>query len=496
MDVEKILSIAKRRGFFYPCSEIHGSISGFWDYGPLGTALKKKIEEEWRKFFIKQEGFYEVEGSNIMPEKVFVASGHLKGFSDPLVQCKKCKSLHRADKLIQSQTETFVPEKTSLEKFDEIIENKKVKCPNCNGNLSKTRFFNMMFQINVGPTDQVEVAYLRPETCQTIFADFLNVHRAMRAKLPFGIAQIGRSYRNEISPRQCLLRQREFIQAEAEIFFDETKINDFPAFEKLKDYKINIQIAGEDAPKQIKLKDALEKTGGKIIAYYLARVQQFIHSLGIPLEAIRIREMDDEERPFYAKCGFDCEVKTPLGWIEVVANHYRADYDLKSHSEISGKDLKILENGKKITPHVWEISEGVDRTLFCVMLHSYREGKERGWEWFQFSPKISPFHLAVYPLVSKGGLPEKAKEVHETLKKYLDVFYDEPGSIGKRYARADEVGTFLCVTIDYDTLKDSSVTLRSRDTTQQIRVKIEGLANTIKKLVNQEIEFEKAGKLI
>jgi len=498
MDIEKILAVAKRRGFFYPGAEIHKTIAGFWHYGPIGTILKKKIENEWRNFFIKEEEFYEIEGTNIMPESVFIASGHIKGFTDPLVQCEKCKSLHRADKLIEEKAGIFVPEKTSTKKIDEIIKKKKIKCPDCDAELTNTRFFNMMFKLGVGPTEQAETAYLRPETCQTIFVDFLNVYRAMRAKLPFGIAQIGRSFRNEISPRQTLLRQREFSQAEAEIFFNSDKIDEFPRFEEVKNYKLNLLTLDDKKLKKVTVADAVKKSliKGKLIAYYLARLQQFINSLGIPLEAIRLREQTDEEKPFYAKYAFDCDVKTSLGWIEVVANHYRTDYDLSSHMKASGKDLSVVENGKKIIPHVWEISQGIDRTLFCVMYHCFIEDKKRGWDWFKFLPKIAPFDCAVYPLVLKDDLPEKAKEVYEMLRKKFDVFYDESGSIGKRYARADEIGVSFCVTIDYDSLKEEDCTIRDRDTTKQIRIKIQDLTKILKQLMDKEIEFEKAGKPI
>jgi glycyl-tRNA synthetase len=491
---EEVVELAKRRGFFYPGAEIYGGIGGFWHYGAVGTLLKKKIENEWRNFFIKEEGFYEIEGSNIMPEKVFVASGHLQSFSDPIVQCKKCKALFRADKLIEEQAGIFLPERATLEDFNKIIKEKNIKCPKCNGELGEVRFFNLMLKVNVGPTEKSEVAYLRPETCQGIFVDFLNVYRTCRAKLPFGIAQIGRAFRNEISPRQALLRQREFTQAEAEVFFNPKNENiDNKKFEKIKDYKLNIW---NQQLNQITVKELSEKIKSKLIPYYLAKIQQFVNGIGIPLENIRLRELEEDEKAFYAKYAFDCEVKTQIGWVELVANNYRSDYDLNSHMKLSKKDLSIVEGNEKILPHVWEISQGIDRTLLCLMLQHYHKKEERGWEWFSFPPKISPYVAGVFPLVSKDDLPKKAKEVFETLKNKFDVFYDEGGSIGRRYARADEIGTFLGITIDYQTLEDNTVTLRSRDTTKQIRVKIENLAEIIEKLINEEIEFEKAGEAV
>jgi glycyl-tRNA synthetase len=497
MDMEKITEIAKRRGFYWLGSDIYNPIAGFWHYGPVGLILKRKIEDAWRNTFVKGEGFYEIEGTDIMPETVFKASGHIKGFSDPLVQCKKCNSLYRVDKLIEKQSGTFVPEHAPLKKFDEIIKEKKIKCPSCGGGLTKARFFNMMFKLHIGPTEQGEVAYLRPETCQAIFVDFLNVYRSMRAKLPFGIAQIGRSFRNEISPRQCLLRQREFTQAEVEIFFNGDS-KEFPRFDEMKDYKLNLQMLKDDNVNQVTAADVVKKklVSYKLIAYYLAKLQQFISSLGIPENAIRLREHTEDERPFYAKVAFDCDVSTSSGWVELVANHYRTDYDLKNHMKASGKDLTIVEDGKKFVPHVWEISEGIDRTLFVVMMHSFREGKDRGWSWFAFPPKVAPYMVAVFPLVSKDGLPEKAKEVYDQLKGCYGSYYDESGSIGKRYARADEVGVPWCVTVDHDSLSNKDVTIRDRDSTKQVRVEIKDLTNIIWRLMNGEIKFEKAGKLV
>ncbi|MBU5678346.1 MAG: glycine--tRNA ligase [Candidatus Aenigmarchaeota archaeon] len=481
--VDNIISIAKRRGFFYQSAEIYKPIAGFWDYGPLGVLLKKKIEEEWRRCFIKDEGFFEIEGSNIMPEKVFIASGHVKGFSDPIVQCKKCNSFYRADKLIQEKKGVFVPERTSLEEFDRIIDKENIKCPSCSGELSKTRFFNMMFKLNVGPTEDSEIAYLRPETCQAIFVDFLQVFRAMRAKLPFGIAQIGRSFRNEISPRNALLRQREFTQAELEIFLN-PKEKEFPKFEKMKDYKINVLLKGSEKVEALSLEELIENgiVEHELVAYYLGKLQQFLNTLGIPLNSIRFREQEEDEKPFYATYAFDCEIATALGWVEIVANHYRGSYDLSSHSKFSGKDLSIYDEKtkEKLIPHVWEISQGIDRTLFCVMLHAYRIDPQRGWDYFSFSPRIAPYTLGVFPLIARDGLSEKAREVFEMLRKEFDCFYDESGSIGKRYARADEIGVPFCITIDHKTLEDNTVTIRNRDTTEQIRVKISELCDMIR----------------
>jgi len=495
---DKIMSLAKRRGFFYPAAEIHTPIAGFWSFGPLGSSMKRRIENMWRDAFVKDEGYYEVEGANILPAAVFSASGHLEGFTDPLVQCKRCHSMHRADKLVEQASGVFVPERTPAEEIDKIIADKGIKCPDCGGQLAVTRLFNMMFDVKIGAAEPRETAYLRPETCQINFIDFANVYRAMRPKLPFGIAQIGRSFRNEISPRQGLLRQREFTQAEMEIFFNPAD-SKFGRFKDVKSYKLNVQRVGSEKVEHVAAGELVKKGIVKyeLIAYYLAKMQKFVASLGIPLDCIRLREQDAKERPFYAESAFDCEVKTAFGWVEVAANHYRADYDLGSHAKATGKDLTAtLDTGEKIIPHVWEISEGIDRTMFCVLLQAYVEDKKRGWEWLDLEPKVAPFAAAVFPLVSKDGIAEKAKEVHAALAKCYDVLFDEPGSIGKRYARADEVGIPFCVTVDYDTLKDNTVTIRDRNTAKQRRVKIDELSSALWELVLCGAKLEKFGKAL
>ena len=495
---EKIMSLAKRRGFFYPAAEIHTAIAGFWSFGPLGAAMKRRIENLWREAFVKGEGYYEVEGANILPAAVFSASGHLAGFTDPLVQCKRCHSTYRADKIIEQAAGIFVPERTPAEEIDKIIADNKIKCPGCGGQLAETRLFNMMFEVSIGATEPREAAYLRPETCQINFIDFANVYRAMRPKLPFGIAQIGRSFRNEISPRQGLLRQREFTQAEMEVFFNPAD-KSFARFAEKKDYVLNVQRTGSEKMEYITAGELVKKGIVKyeLIAYHLGKMQKFMNDLGIPLENIRLREQDPKERPFYAESAFDCEVQTALGWVEVAANHYRTDYDLGSHAKATGKDLAAtLDSGEKIIPHVWEISEGVDRTMFCVLLQAYVDDKKRGWEWLMLEPKVAPYAAAVFPLVSKDGLVEKAREVHAALAKCYDVLFDEPGSIGKRYARADEIAVPFCITIDYDTLKDSTVTIRDRNNTKQRRVKIAELASVLWALVFGGAAFEKFGKAI
>jgi glycyl-tRNA synthetase len=498
MNIEKIIAIAKRRGFVFPSSEIYGGLSGFFDYGPLGFLLKKKIENFWREFFVKTDEIYEVETCTIMPEKVWEASGHLKDFIDPLTQCQKCKSTFRADELIKDLTKKSV-EGLKPEELTEIIKKEKLKCPKCKGELSEVKVFNLMLSTNVGPT-KGNIAYLRPETAQGIFVNFKNILNATRAKLPFGIAQVGTSYRNEISPRQFLSRMREFRQMEIEYFFNPEKVEEFKKFEEVAKTKIRILTREEQKKNgkvlEITVEEAVKEKilPNKIMGYFLAKEFLWYQKLGIPFQSLRFRHMLPEETPHYSKGNFDLEIKFDFGWKEVVGNAYRSDYDLSSHSKLSGEDFSVVEDGKKIIPHVIEPSFGIDRTIYAVLLYSFVEDKERGWDWFKIPPKIAPYSLAVFPLVSKDKLPEKAKEVFEELKKCFDSVYDESGSIGKRYARADEAGIPFAITIDYQTLKDNTVTIRSRDTTEQVRVKVEDLKNVIWKLVYEEANLKELAK--
>jgi glycyl-tRNA synthetase len=479
------IDLAKRRGFFWQSSEIYGGMSGIFDYGPLGMLLKRKLINKWRNFFV-EDNIYEVETSIIQPEKVFEASGHLSSFIDPVTQCKKCKSIFRVDNLIEEVTKEFVEGKKP-EELTKIIREKNIKCTKCKGELSDVKVFNLMLKTFLSPTEN-ELAYLRPETAQGIFVNFKNILVATRAKLPFGVAQIGTSFRNEISPRQWIIRLRAFNQMEIEWFFDPKEIN-HPKFDDISDVKIRIltREAQKENGKDITItaKEAVDKgiIPNQHQAYYLAKETQFYQSLGLPFEMFRFRHMLPEETPHYSKGNFDLEINFDFGWKEVVGNAYRTDHDLKSHIAKSGVDLSVaLDDGSKIVPHVVEPSFGIERTLYGILLNCYRDDKERGWERFAFPPELAPYTAGVFPLVNKDGLQEKAEEVFNMLKECFDVFYDDRGSIGKRYARADEIGTPFCITIDYDTKENDTVTIRYRDDTKQDRVKIEDLVKIINQL--------------
>ena len=491
--VEKVIKVCKRRGIIFPTAEIYGGLAGFFDYGPIGIKIKRKIIESWREFFVKNENVFEVEGNIVLPKEVFKASGHLESFVDPITQCEKCKSLFRADQLIEDAIGEFV-EGLPIDKLTEIIKEKNIRCPSCKGKLGEVKYFNLLLKTEVGPAGG-KIAYLRPETAQNIFINFKRIVDSTRAKLPFGVAQIGLSFRNEISPRRFLIRLRSFNQMEIEMFLDPENLEDCPKFKEIENVEIKIltQEAQKKGGKEIKIKvkDAVEKKiiPNKWLAYFMAKEVIWLNSLGIPAKAIRFRHLLPEETPHYSKGNFDLEIKFNFGWKESIGNAYRGDYDLKRHSKYSGVDLSIAINGKKIIPHVIEPSFGIERPFFAILLYCFRED-DRGWTWFKFPPKIAPFLAGVFPLVSKNGLDKKAKEVYDTLKNCFEIFYDEKGSIGKRYARADEIGVPFGITIDHQTLQDETVTVRDRDSKKQKRVKIKDLVNILWKLMNEEIKFE------
>ncbi|HLC36963.1 MAG TPA: glycine--tRNA ligase [archaeon] len=494
MPKEEIINLASRRSLFYPSAEIYPeSMSGFWDFGPDGETIRRKIIDFWRNELVEKEGFLEIFGAQILPEKVFQASGHLESFNDPIAQCGKCSSFFRADKLLEEKTGASLPESMKTEEFDKLILKHKADCSKCGGTLGKVRLFNMMMKVDVGATGK-QIGYLRPETCQTIFLSFDRIYKTMRQSLPLGIAQAGASFRNEIAPRNTLLRERELGQMEIEIFFNPRKINEMQNWEKVKDYKLNLFLLKDKKIHQISCEKAVKEkiVSGQLIAFYLARTQQLYEKLGIKNEKIRFRELEEEARAFYAKETWDFEIETDLGWIELIACNYRTDFDLKRHGEFSGKKLAVKEDSEEFIPHVFEISAGIDRTFYVLIDHAFRKEK-RGPEeriFLDLNPRIAPYLAGVFPLMKKDGLLEKAREVFDLLNEYeFDAFFDEKGSIGKRYSRIDEIGVPFGITIDYDSMKDNTVTLRERNSLEQKRVKIEDLPNLLFKLKLGKIDF-------
>ncbi len=463
--LEKIENLAKRRGIFYISGEIYGGISGIYEYGHIGARMKRKFENLWRKYFLSlNDNFYEIEPSTIMPKNVFVASGHIKNFVDPVVVCKKCGNVERADTIIENVLhESF--EGKSLDELSKIIKEHNIKCPKCGGEFSEAKYFNMMFPVKVGVFN-VKEAFLRPETAQGVYVNFIREFNLTRKKLPLGLAIVGRAYRNEISPRQLTLRQREFTQAELQIFFDPDKIDQHDDWDSVKDYEIIVKPINSD----IKKMKCSDMTLPKFYVYYMAKVQKFyLDILGIPESKFRFRELSEEEKAFYNKYHWDIELyMDSIGkFKEVGGIHYRTDHDLSGHQKVSGVKQEIFFDGKKFIPHVLELSFGVDRNIFGMIDLGYDE-KDR--IILKIPRKISAFDVAVFPLVKK--LSGKAREVYELIKSDFDAFYDESGSIGRRYARQDEIGTPFCITIDFQTLSDDTVTVRYRDTGEQERIKI------------------------
>ena len=467
---DRIAELAIRRGFYFPAAEIYPDASaGFWDYGPLGSALKRRIIDVWREMIVKRDGMLEIDGAQILPESVFEASGHLKSFIDPLTECKRCKRIFRADRLIQDKTRKLIPEALSTRELENLIRMHNVICPECGSELSEVVKFNMMFRFAAGPKMDSKVA-LRPETCQSIFLDFPRLYRIMRAKLPIGIAQVGRSFRNEISPRQGLVRLRELIQAEVEVFFNPTKVDDLEKFAEVAGEKLSFLLLEASEEQMLTAREAVDKkiVQNKLVAYYLVLLAQFYEKLGISPENIRFRELPDEEKPFYAQSAWDLEIRSSFGWLETVANHYRTDYDLRVHSEGSKTDLSVMDGEEKVLPWVWEDSMGIDRTLLVVLDAAYtNEGKRT---FLKLPNYLAPIQVSVFPLVDRDGLTEKAKKIYDQLRAHFDAIFDEKDSIGRRYYRMDEIGVPFAVTIDYDTLKDDAVTIRERDSRKQTRI--------------------------
>ncbi|MFH8038624.1 MAG: glycine--tRNA ligase [Candidatus Aenigmatarchaeota archaeon] len=484
---KKLISVLEKRGFVFPAFNIYGGFSGFFDLGPLGIKLKNNIINVFKQIFVENFIYkiYEIETSLITPQIVLKASGHLDRFFDPIVECKKCRSVFRADHLIEEELHVNVEGK-NIEEIDKIIKKNNLKCK-CGGEFSDVKEFKLLFKSSSGLKE--EEVYLRPETAQGIFTNFLNVFSSMRAKLPFGIMQIGKSFRNEISPRQFFIRLREFTQMEIEFFINPKKDYneiDFVLNKELPIYEREEQKKNSNLVKRISVEELIRKgiIPNKVFALFLLKEIEFYKSIGIPEEKIRFRHVLEDETPFYSKSNVDLEIKFDFGWKEVVGNAYRTDYDLKRHSDFSKKDIFVVEDGEKIVPHVIEPSFGLDRTLYAVLQNSFVEN-DRGWSYFLFKPKIAPIKVAIFPLVNKDGLPELAQKIYNDLKKEFECVIEFKDSIGKRYARADEIGIPFCITCDYQTLEDNTVTIRNIATTNQERVFINELKETLRKYIQQ-----------
>lgn len=484
---EEILRLALERGFFFPSAEIYNDApAGFWEYGPNGLLMRNNFVREWRRMLVKRDDMLEIDGTLILPKVVFEASGHLSSLVDPIVQCTKCGNRIRADKYISEKTGLQIDERLSPEEFQHLISKHNLHCPKCGGNFGTPTKFNMMFRVGVGAENSD--AYLRPETAQSIFVDFQRLSKTMRLKLPKGIAQIGRSFRNEIAPRQALVRLRELIQAEVEVFFNPEAEFDIRRFGKIKSVEMNVlaQPYSDDQRANGKKYTAIESVsvfGGKeIIAYYFALLQEFYESCGFSKEDTRFRELSASDRAFYTTSAFDFEVKTSFGWLELVACNYRTDYDLGNHSKYSKNDLSVIDQNKKVLPHVIELSLGVDRSLFALIDCKFFHEQNR--DVLRLPPNIAPYLAAIFPLISKPEFESKAESLYDDLKQSeeFNVSYDDSGNIGRRYRRMDEIGTPFCITIDHETLQNNSVTLRERDSMMQTRIGLSEVASRLRNL--------------
>ncbi len=456
--MDKIVALCKNRGYVYPGSEIYGGLANTWDYGPLGVELKNNVKKAWMKKFVQEnKNNVGLDSAILMNPKTWEASGHLSSFSDPLIDCKECKTRHRADKLIEEWMHEHncdeVVDGWSDEKMIEYMKENHIACPNCGKeNFTDIRKFNLMFKTFQGVTeDSTATIYLRPETAQGIFVNFKNVLRTTRKKLPMGIAQIGKSFRNEITPGNFTFRTREFEQMELEFF----------------------------------CKPGTDLEWWK---YWKEYCKQFLLDLGMKEENIRLRDHSPEELVFYSKATTDIEFAFPFGWGELWGIADRTDYDLSQHMKFSNEDMTYLdpETNEKYVPYCIEPSVGCDRVTLAFLCNSYDEEEVGDGDIrtvLHLHPALAPYKVAVLPLSKK--LSEKANEVYDMLSKKFMCDYDEAGSIGKRYRREDEIGTPYCVTIDFDTLEDNQVTIRDRDTMEQVRTSIDELENWISK----KIEF-------
>jgi len=499
---DKITEIAKRRGFFWPSFEIYGGLSGFFTYGNLGTKLRRNIEDAWREFFVQRQGFLELDAPVINSYKVFEASGHLDHFKEHMVECTKCGRTFRSDHVIEEKTGLENIEAMGNEEIKRLLREHAIRCPTCGGEFKEPVTFLTMFQTSIGATGG-EIGYARPEAAQGMFLNFRRGFQLAREKLPFALAQTGKVLRNEISPRRGLLRVREFTIMELELFFDPQQPSS-PLFSEVSDEEVNLlteemEAGGEKTPLELTLKEAVE--AGYILtewqAYFMGVSKRFISHLGVTPKRQRFRAHLPEERSHYSVQTFDHEVRLESwGWIEVAGHAYRTDYDLRAHQQASGVDMMVLRpDGSKVVPHVVEPSFGLERIFYMVLEASYRRKKDRNI--FAFPRSLAPVNVSVLPLVTKDGLPEKAVEVQKLLLDAdLVMVYDDGGSIGRRYARSDEIGTPLSVTIDYETLVDDTVTVRERDSWNQIRQGTADLPELLRRYFKGEIEFSDLGGLV
>jgi glycyl-tRNA synthetase len=573
---DRLAELAKRRGFFTQTAEAYGGVAGFYTYGPQGAALKDNVEAAWRDRYVTREGHMEINAPTVMPEAVFEASGHLETFNDMLVECAECEESHRADHLVEDHPDSDVEDAEALpnEEVGDLIAELDIGCPTCGTALAEepVEDFNLMFETNIGPGDS-SPGYLRPETAQGIFVEFPQWAEYARNQLPFGVAQIGRAYRNEISPRKSLIRVRELTQAELEHFIDPDE--DEPPLDKVEDvviplYSVPAQQADDGELQEMTVREAVDDgvVESEWIAYYLGLSKRWYERIGVDMDRFRYRQHLPGELSHYASDCWDAESELGGDWVELTGFATRGSYDLDKHAKHSGEDFSVFkqydeqvtverptvdpemsflgpefggaagdivdelerlaetdpdafdgdtvtveaagdaheipvektgfaieevtEAGEHVTPEIIEPSFGVDRLVYTVLAHSYQEDEIDGEERTRLAvpPEVAPTTVGVFPLMDKEGLGERARDLARSLREAgLEVTYDDSGAIGRRYRRQDEIGTPFCVTVDYETLDDEAVTIRERDSTDQTRVPIEDLAETLSGLRDGDIAF-------
>ena len=550
-----LMSVCKRRGFIWPSFEMYGGVAGMYDYGPLGCALKNNIVEMWRSIYKGREGFVEIDSETVNPREVFKASGHLDNFADLITYCQKCQAPYRADHMVKEFYDN--PDILTPKQLEEAFVEHKIRCPACGGELGPVEEFNLMFRTNIGPGN-ARVGYMRPETAQGIFVNYSNLYRYNREKLPMGVIQTGRSYRNEIAPRQGMIRMREFNQMEVELFVD-PEDKDWVRFPEIENGTLDLIPNTTLQPTTMTVKEAVEKgvIANRVLAYFVYTTKQLLISLGIDEKRLRFREHEKDEMAHYAADCWDAEVLLSYGWTEIVGIADRGNWDLSRHSQFSGEDLthfkkydqpreteveKIQPNskalgpafkgkakaiseaigaqpisaikdgklkvtvdgeeielgseyfqiikrvekvtGERVIPHVIEPSHGLDRIFYSVLEHAYEYDEKEDYVVMHLAPAVAPIKVGVFPLMEKDGLDEMAKRIYEKVHTHrVEAYYDGSGTIGRRYARMDEVGTPWCITVDYDSLKDGTVTIRDRDTTEQKRISAEDAPRIIDELL-------------
>jgi len=499
----KINDLIKRRGFIWQSFEIYGGVSGFVDFGPIGLKILKKIENKWREFFINRHDFiYEISTPLVMPEIVFEASGHLKHFTDVIVTCKNCGRKFRVDNII---------EKEDVDRWDELkienyIRDNKITCPNCGGEFDKPSKFNLLMKTNISPYAS-DIGYLRPEAAQGIFINFKKVYELTGKKLPIGIVQIGKVDRNEISPRKGLYRMREFTIIDLEIFYDyknpKCKYIDEILDKKIRILDINARAKGVKTPYEESIHKLISNGifKNEWIAYFMYLAQEFMQELGVPYQNQYFLEKFPEERAHYSSQTFDQMIKVSEDtWIEVSGHAFRTDYDLKNHSIKSGVSLTAerIEGNKLIErfyPYVVEPSFGLERIFLCVLENCMQEYKSR--IILKLPYEIAPYSAVIAPLVNKDHIVKYAHSLYRELKEEgFDVVFDDTEYIGKIYAKYDEIGVPFCITIDYQSINDDTLTVRNRDDWRQIRIPRKLLKETLMKLLRKQIKFEEAGVLL